>query len=243
MVKTDGLLFLLCMGSIGAVGQSTPPTRSKADSFEQEVIERTNTERAKQNLPPLKRQSNLSQAARWMAKDMAEKGYFDHTDRQGREISKRLPELGYTNWRGMGENIALGQKDAAAVVSGWMSSPGHRANILNPDFKEIGVGVAFQGRRPYWVQDFGSRADEFPVIINNEAAETRSAEVRLYLYGKGWAEEMRLSNDGKQWTDWQPFTEKRNWTLDSRPGSRSVFVELRRGSKTVRAQDSIELLP
>lgn len=240
-----GLILLLCFIGANAGGERNAPAGESAEHLVQEVIERTNAERTKRGLPPLKQQPALTQAARWLARDMATKNYFEHKDRQGRDIDPRLPDFGYTEWRNIGENIAGGQRSAEGVVAGWMKSPGHRANILNPQFREIGVGYAVgRGRlKTYWVQDFGSRADEYPIIINDEAAQTRSPNVRLYLHGKEWAEEMRLSNDGTRWTDWQPFEARTDWTLPPRPGERTVFVELRRGDRVLTAQDSIRLLP
>ena len=240
-----GLILALCLMGANAGGEKKPSTSETSERFVQEVIERTNAERVKQGVSPLKQQPALTQAARWLAQDMATKNYFEHTDRQGRDIDARLPAFDYTNWRNIGENIAAGQRTPAAVVAGWMKSPGHRANILSPQFREIGVGYA-AGRghlKTYWVQDFGSRADVYPLVINNEAAQTRSPNVRLYLHGKEWAEEMRLSNDGTNWTEWQPFEARTNWTLPTRPGERTVFAELRRGDRVLSAQDSIQLLP
>src|SRR5919109_1185606 len=65
---------------------------------------------------------------------------------------------GYTGWSAIGENIAAGYPTPEAVVAGWMSSPGHRANILSPNFTEIGIGLAQGGKYgSYWTQDFGTR--------------------------------------------------------------------------------------
>jgi uncharacterized protein YkwD len=240
-----GTVLVLWGTSVGATGQRPTPPAQSPERLIQDVIVRTNVERAKHGLLPLKHNATLSKAATWLAKDMAERSYFDHTDRLGRDIDKRLPDLGYEDYRAIGENIAAGQRDAAEVVAGWMKSPGHRANILSDSFREIGVGFA-SGRgklRTYWVQDFGARKDVYPVIINNEEAQTRGRTVRLSLHGKGWAEEMRLRNSGAVWTDWQAFDAEMTWTLPPGPGGKTVTVELRRGNRSVSSQDSIELLP
>jgi hypothetical protein len=126
-----------------------------------------------------------------------------------------------------------------------MQSPGHRANILDPKFREIGVGYAVgrMGRlRRYWVEDFGARFDVYPVVINGEAAQTRRPDVKLSIYGEGWAREMRLSNDGRNWTPWEAYQPERRWTLEAGRGLHQVFVELRRDNDVRRASDSIELV-
>jgi Cysteine-rich secretory protein family len=203
----------------------------------QEVIVRTNAERTKRGLLPLKSNAALTRAAEWLAKDMAERGYFDHTDRQGRDIDKRLPDFGYAEYRAMGENIAAGQRSAEEVVAGWMKSPGHRANILEPKFREIGVGIT-TGRG-----NFGARKEAYPVVINGEEAQTRERTIQIAIHGEGWAEEMRYRVDGARWTAWQTFTPELTYTLSGKYGEHRVEVELRRGERVLSALDTIELLP
>jgi uncharacterized protein YkwD len=82
---------------------------------------------------------------------MATGKYFSHTSRDGRSFDRRITDAGHP-FPG-GENIARGQRTPAAVTSAWMSSPGHRANILHCAFTTIGVG--HDPRGPHWVQDFG----------------------------------------------------------------------------------------
>ena len=131
------------------------------EKYTLDVIELTNRARVKAGLTPLRSQANLGRSAAWLARDMADNKYFSHTDSKGRSINPRLPDFGYTDYAMIGENIAAGQDTPAAVVAGWMKSPGHRANILMPEFREIGVayyakpGTKF---RKYWVQDFGTPA-------------------------------------------------------------------------------------
>jgi uncharacterized protein YkwD len=235
-----------------------------SDDFVQQVVELTNARRAEVGSPPLKLQDNLQNAAMWMAQDMAQHDYIRHTDRQGRDIPGRLNAFQYTGWTGLAENIGAGRKTPADIVQGWMDSPHHRDNLLNPDYREIGIGYFFQADDRdnvslsddkqlanelavgpyyhYWVQNFGRRQDVYPLVIASEAARTDSTEVKLYIYGKGWAEEMRLSNDGTTWTDWMPYQETRAWTLaDGDNGSRTVFVELRQSDTTLQTHDSIIL--
>jgi len=83
----------------------------------------------------------LTQAAYGHSKDMADRNYFDHTSFDGRVLSDRISATGYA-WSSIGENIAAGYPSVAAVVNGWMSSPGHCRNIMNAAFREIGLACA-----------------------------------------------------------------------------------------------------
>ena len=97
-------------------------------------------------------------AARDHSVDMATLNYFSHTSYDGRTFSQRISNAGYTGAYPWGENIAAGQGSPAAVVNGWMSSPDHCANIMNPGFRAIGVGYAFRPASTYghyWTQNFG----------------------------------------------------------------------------------------
>lgn len=94
----------------------------------------------------------LEKAALGHTIDMSQKNFFSHTGSDGSASSERISNAGY-NWKFYGENIAEGYKTEQEVVSGWLSSPGHCSNIMNKNFKEIGVARV----NDYWTQDFGSR--------------------------------------------------------------------------------------
>ena len=96
----------------------------------------------------------LTAAADAHAQDMKSQGYFAHESLDGRSPFDRMRAAGYS-YNTAGENIARGQADAAAVMSGWMNSPGHRANILNCAFSDLGVGYEEGSGGPWWVQNFG----------------------------------------------------------------------------------------
>lgn len=119
-----------------------------------EVIRLVNVERSKNGLAPLKANAELSKVAATKAQDMIDKNYFDHNSPTYGSPFDMMTKFGikYTT---AGENIAYGQKTPAEVMNGWMNSSGHRANILNSNFTEIGVGVAKdKNGTPYWVQMF-----------------------------------------------------------------------------------------
>lgn len=118
-----------------------------------EVLALVNQERAKVGCSPVSANSALTELAQKFSEDMAARGFFDHTDPDGKSPWDRAAAAGISDLGG--ENIARGQTDAAAVMDAWMNSPGHKANILNCDFKTLGVGVHFGNGGPWWTQDFG----------------------------------------------------------------------------------------
>jgi uncharacterized protein YkwD len=107
---------------------------------------------------PLSANTALHTAAYNHSRDMAVRNFFDHTNPDGLNPFQRMQNAGYTNFVTAGENIAGGQSTPQQVVSGWLISAGHCANIMNPSFKEIGVGYSAGGSYGhYWTQDFGAR--------------------------------------------------------------------------------------
>lgn len=121
-------------------------------SFAKEVVRLVNAERAKAGLSSLSLDVNVEKAAFVRAKEIVSS--FSHTRPNGSSFSSALTENG-VKFNGSGENIAWGQKTPAEVMKGWMNSPGHKANILNPKFKSIGVGY-YQNASGvnYWTQLF-----------------------------------------------------------------------------------------
>jgi uncharacterized protein YkwD len=107
--------------------------------------------------PPLDVSRALNDAATGHARDMAKKKYFEHRGSDGSQPKDRVLRAGYHS-RLTGENIALGPESAEEVVAGWLDSPGHCANIMDPRFRDIGVGLATGPSRGqiYWVQEFGA---------------------------------------------------------------------------------------
>jgi hypothetical protein len=128
--------------------------------FESEVIERVNAERAAAGINLLGYNAELTAAARLHARDMGEGDYFSHDSLDGTRFFERILAAGY-DYAACGENIAAGYASPQEVVEAWMDSDGHRENILDPDFCEIGVGyadVAESTYKRYWVQDFGRKS-------------------------------------------------------------------------------------
>ncbi|MFE7839490.1 CAP domain-containing protein [Streptomyces sp. NPDC057474] len=131
----------------------SPVEVSTETQAEAAVLLLVNEERAKAGCSPVAASSDLAKLAEAFSEDMALRGFFDHTNPDGDDPWDRAAALGVTGLGG--ENIARGQATAEAVMEAWMNSPGHRANILNCDFKTLGVGVHMGDGGPWWTQDFG----------------------------------------------------------------------------------------
>ncbi|PZT73710.1 MULTISPECIES: sigma-70 family RNA polymerase sigma factor [unclassified Streptomyces] len=134
-----------------APDRSSPGPASEAE----QVLALVNTERAREGCGPVTGNAQLTTAAQRHSEDMAARDYFSHTSQDGSGPGDRITATGY-RWSTYGENIAKGQRTPAAVMDSWMNSPGHRANILNCSFKELGVGVEDSPGGIVWTQDFGT---------------------------------------------------------------------------------------
>jgi len=131
-------------------------------AFENEVLQLTNQFRSENGRSPLKLNVELNATAYGHSQDMAQQDYFSHTGKDGSLPWDRAKEVGYEA-RAMGENIAAGQRTPQEVVQGWINSPGHRANLLNANYTELGVGYYYLANdtgsvnyNRYWTQVFGS---------------------------------------------------------------------------------------
>ncbi|MDP4107179.1 MAG: SafA/ExsA family spore coat assembly protein [Bacillota bacterium] len=130
------------------------PDLSGTKSIESQVITLTNQERAKNGLKALTANWELSRVARYKAMDMRDKNYFSHTSPTYGDPFTMMKNFGIA-FTAAAENIAAGQATPQDVVSAWMNSPGHRANILSTTYTEIGVGYAAGGSyKTYWSQMF-----------------------------------------------------------------------------------------
>lgn len=135
----------------GNGSNNTGGTSTGTSSAAQAVLAEVNTARAKNGLSALTLDASMNRAAAVRAAELAQS--FSHTRPNGSRGLTALNEAG-VSYRTAGENIASGQQTAQAVVSAWMNSSGHRANILSASFGRMGVGQATIGGRTYWVQLF-----------------------------------------------------------------------------------------
>ncbi|MEU4479514.1 CAP domain-containing protein [Micromonospora sp. NPDC023966] len=136
-----------------STGANTTSTKGISAEL-REVVELVNQERAKAGCKALTIDDKLMLAAQRHSQDQADHKTMSHDGSDGSDVGDRLDRVGYA-WRSYGENVAWNQQSPAAVMDAWMNSSGHRANILNCSFTEIGVGVA-RSNGPYWTQDFGT---------------------------------------------------------------------------------------
>jgi uncharacterized protein YkwD len=145
-----------------------------------EVVAWTNTYRAQNNIRTLSRNSKLDAAAIIKVHDMFDRQYFEHISPTGKSPADLISGVGYEYlWEG--ENLALGIfSDEKDLADAWMASPGHRANILNSHFEEIGVGVdegTYEGKHVWIaVQEFGKPASSCPtpeVSVKTEIERNR----------------------------------------------------------------------
>jgi len=164
-------LFLAGMAVVtGTIfAREAPPVSAlPAAQVQQQVLELVNQARAQGQLCgaerfgpalPVLLSAQLHRAARIHARDMAKRNYFEHEGSDGSAPRDRVQRAGY-RFRLTGENIAFGPESAAEVVSGWLASAGHCANLMNPHFRHMGVAVAQGSKRGhfYWVQELGAPA-------------------------------------------------------------------------------------
>lgn len=153
-VKNEPTTYAPIKNSTEKDSLSNTTVSSSNLNYEQKVVELVNIERQKNGLSALTLDSKISNVARTKSKDMAANNYFAHQSPTYGSAGSMLKQFG-VNWSAWGENIASGQRTPEAVVSAWMNSEGHRANILSSNFSKIGVGYATNSNgTPYWTQMF-----------------------------------------------------------------------------------------
>ena len=128
-----------------------PQIEASVLSFEEEVVRLTNEKRAAYGLPALTINWELSRVARYKSQDMHDIGYFSHTSPTYGSPFEMMKDFGIS-YRAAGENIARGQTTPEMVVNAWWNSSGHRQNMLNASYTQIGVGYVADGH--YWTQMF-----------------------------------------------------------------------------------------
>lgn len=154
----------------------------QADYFAQESITLVNAARIQARLSRLTENETLRRVALSYSQRMARENFYGHVDPQGKQVSDRLAMAGYLAQMSA-ENIARGQPDPATVVEGWLNSPGHRANIMNPDLSEIGAGYLFTSTdayQHYWTHVFatpdasvGRDRNTYPTLVLAQINQVR----------------------------------------------------------------------
>ncbi|WP_082195525.1 S-layer homology domain-containing protein [Bacillus testis] len=143
--------MLKVTGPVVSEATTTQSTTYEPSAYEKKVVELTNVERTKQGLKPLILNVSLNKVAHEKAEDMKRNNYFSHTSPTYGSPFDMMKKFGIS-YMAAGENIAKGQVSPEEVVKAWMNSAGHRQNILNPSFTEMGAG--YVGPQNIWVQMF-----------------------------------------------------------------------------------------
>jgi len=149
-----GVTAVLGLGVAAAIlPQCGPAPATAPTSASQHVVDLTNARRAQYGLPALSVNGALTNAAQAHSADQAAVRRMSHAGTDGSDVSARLDRVGYA-YSAWGENVAAGYGDAGGVMNGWMNSSGHRANILNGNYTQIGIGLAYSANgTPYWTMD------------------------------------------------------------------------------------------
>lgn len=155
--------------SMAPLAASVKCTDSGTAAFRDEFLQRTNAYRATGRncgstwypaAKPLVWNKPLKRSAQGHSRDMATKNFFSHTGSNGSSMVDRDEDAGYTHWSALGENIAAGYADAAAVMNGWITSPGHCANIMGAQYKDLGVACSYNSNSTYgsyWTMEVGAQ--------------------------------------------------------------------------------------
>jgi uncharacterized protein YkwD len=147
-IAAGGVLF-------GSAALAASPDRTSAETVQRaqaDLVAATNAAREAAGCSPVEADAELHSTAQRHAEEMAERGYLEHTGRDGATPSERIGAHGYAD--AYGENLAHGYPTVLEVMEVWMNSPEHRTNIEDCSFTSIGVG--YDGAGHYWVQDFGA---------------------------------------------------------------------------------------
>jgi uncharacterized protein YkwD len=157
-------------GGVTCDNADATPDDSNQDVLDAAILCLVNGERQDQNLPPLTQNSELAQAASGMCQRMVTEQFFSHETPDGKNVVDRVEPTGYIPDSGdwvVGENLAWGSgalSTPQAILNGWMNSPGHKANILAPDYKDIGLAACQGSPSPdlsggtVYVNDFGAKS-------------------------------------------------------------------------------------
>lgn len=158
--RTSNYRLSLAATPISSSGTTTsaPSTNPSIASIVSQIVSLTNNFRQQNGLSPVTLNNQLTNAAQAHTENMAFQDFVSHTGADGSSVAQRVTATGY-GWSVVAENIAAGHQTAAEVVQGWINSDGHRANLLNPNVTEVGIGYYFlandtgnENWNYYWTQ-------------------------------------------------------------------------------------------
>jgi uncharacterized protein YkwD len=246
----------LALLAFGVALASAAPAAADApagctDTFELQVVDLVNQQRAGFGLAPLALDVRLVEAAQRHSDDMAANDFVSHTGSDGSTAGQRISQAGYP-WYAAAENIAAGHATPAAVVAGWMASTGHRANILSGTYQHIGVGYAYNAAAiydHYWTNTFGASSQAgLPPLGTcpacSDASDNDGDGLRDFAADPGCGSEFStrenphcddgLDNDGDGAADWDggaagpvdPQCQGKPWRSRETPGSCGLGFEV-----------------
>ncbi len=170
------LLILLGLGLVILAFRNIPIKTSRVNASDltpENILNAVNQERLANNLPALNSDIRLGKAAQYKADDMQSRHYFSHTDPEGNYIWNKIVSEGYTPYLQLGENLAIEFFSTESLMSAWMNSPTHRANILTEGFKDQGMGLNFgQGANSYGSAIANTFGSLLPIKKSAPIAET-----------------------------------------------------------------------
>jgi uncharacterized protein YkwD len=216
---TFALLLIAGALLLAATVASPLAAQTGLGADEQAVLDIVNRERAAAGLGPLSFSSQLTDAAAWMAADLAQRDLLDHTDSQGRGIRARFSAFGFPTNTYIGENLHAGRSDPEEVVGRWMASSGHRDNILNGNYTLAGIGRVYVPETRYgyfWVLTFGSGSGDPAPSPQPSTAQQQSRAV------SGFAQPFPTS--GFALNTWSGGSLQHLVDAASSGGGRSIFV-------------------
>lgn len=236
------------------------PGRTQAQTDDQlAALTQVNEARRANGVPALAWSAQLAKAAQGHSDDMASKGFVDEVGSDGATSRQRIDTAGYARWpsvRAWGESIYAGQTDFAEALGFFLNDEVQRRVLLNPKFREIGIGIGKDTVRTYWTVTLGAQPNLLPVFINDDAPVTNNRQVAVQLTqeeavpnGEGNAigrvVEIRISDKpdfaGAAWQPWEALVP---FTLDRRTGTKTVYVQMRDGAgRTTIGSDTIEYDP
>lgn len=171
------------VGSSASAAAVTKIDRSLANAAaEGDLVSLVNAYRASNGLQAVLPNGALTSAAAWMAGDMAARNYIGHVSSDGRSPTQRMSAFGYpATSMYTGEDLGAGYAAASAVLSGWQSSAGHNAVLLNPNYNAVGIGLVYEPNSTYkwyWAADFGGPGGSVKIVVSPPAPPGPAAEAR-----------------------------------------------------------------
>jgi hypothetical protein len=252
------LLLLIGFLLISLLPFGLLPATAQGDDVAQ-ILGRINALRQQNGLLPLELSGTLTASAQRHSDDMARTGNIDHTGSDGSSIEARIRDAGYGHWRGFGiwgENIYGGQMaNVEAAWDFWINSQVHRANILKPRYREIGIGVGRSDNGTYYTLNFGAQPNVLPffitgsapvvtLLLTNENDITTGEGVAVM----GQATQVRIAEGtDPSNAQWQPWAQSIPFQLSDGDGQKTITLEykddLGRGTRASRTFNVSDLAP